>query len=372
MSFALSARAALPPSPPCPAPDAWDAPLLRAGRRSLAALAGPLDEADPGGLVSGPSRLLCGSLGLVSQLCYAAGGGRELADDVALAGAHLALLTKLDDEVIDAPAFHGAGRGPGRAALRDKVLAHLEPTRRSLRLRRPASAEPRARFAALLGARLAALSASPGRLAHLLDVVEDGFRVQADAVAILSAPPGAVSLDEVAAVTARISGAWLLMIALCGSLPADARPPSAPAEALFDAWGWHVQRADALCDLAKDLSDGLHSSLPLRLLWARDPALCRRAIAAGPAEVYRRLGELALDRDCLPEPGELEALAADANGLGHLPSLLRWVHGMLAHRYARHPLARPSAGASAGGAATFDRFVAGLASAARGAPCSAR
>jgi hypothetical protein len=371
MSLAFS-YVALPFSPPSPAPDAWDGPLLRAGRRSLGALAAPLGEADPGGLVSGPSRLLCSALGLVSQLCYDACGGRELADEVGLAGAQLALLTKLDDEVIDAPAFHGAGRGLGHDALCAKVLAYLEPTRLSLRQGRPASNEPRARFAALLGARLVALSASPERLAHLLDVIEGGFRVQADAVALLSAPPDAVSLAAIAAVTARISGAWLLMIALCGTLPGDARPLTAPAEALFDAWGWHVQRADALCDLAKDLSDGLHSSYPLRLLWARDRARYRRAIAAGPVEVYRQLGELAIDRECLPEPGELEALVHDSQGLGHLPSLLRWVQGMLACRYSRHRLARPSAGASAGGAATFDRFVAGLASAAEGSPCSAR
>ncbi len=370
MSLALSL--APPPPPAVRAHDPWDGPLLRAGDRLHRALARPLEEADPGGLVSAPSRALCSALGLVSQLCYAAGGGSRDGDDVGLAGAHLALLTKLDDEVIDAPAFHGAGRGPGGDALRAKVLAYLAPTLRSLRSGRPASAEPRARFAAQLGARLAALAGSRDRLAHLLDVVEGGFRVQADAVAVLSAPPGAVSLGEVAAVTARISGAWLLMIALCGTLPRDARPLSPAAEALFDAWGWHVQRADALCDLAKDLADGLGSTYPLRLLWARDPALYRRAVAAGPAEVYRQLGALALDRACLPSAAELDDLVRRSAGLGHLPSLFRWVHGMLAFRYARSPLARPAGGpdaAAAAGAtlATFERFVAG-----RGAPCSAR
>jgi hypothetical protein len=365
---------AAPAAPAPPDPDAWDRPLLHAGERFFSALARPLDDADPGGLVSGPSRLLCSALGLVSQLCYGACGGRDEAYEAGLAGAQLALLTKLDDEVIDAPAFHGVGRRRGLAGMRAKVLAYLEPTRRSLRSGRPASSEPRARFAASLGARLAALSGSPDRLEHLLDVVEEGFRVQADAVAIFSAPPAAVSLGEVAAVTARISGAWLLMIALCGTLPADARPLSPEDEALFYAWGWHVQRADALCDLAKDLGDGLGSTYPLRLLWARDPALYRRSLAAGPAEVYRQLGALGLDRACLPEPGELDALALRSRPLGPLPSLFCWVHGLLAYRYARHRLARPSARFDVGeGAATFERFVAGVAPAAPGAaPCSAR
>ncbi|HEU4407863.1 MAG TPA: anti-sigma factor [Polyangiaceae bacterium] len=368
MSFA-SPDPAPHAAPASPELDAWDGPLLRAGERFLGALARPLDDADPGGLVRGPSRLLCSALGLVSQLCYGACGGRDEADEVGLAGAQLALLTKLDDEVIDAPAFHGAGRWPGRARLRAKVLAYLEPTRLSLRAGRPATAEPRARFAASLGARFAALAASPARLGHLLDVVEEGFRVQADAVAILSAPPAAVSLGEVADVTARISGAWLLMIALAGTLPRDARPLSPEAEALFYAWGWHVQRADALCDLAKDLGDGLGSTYPLRLLWAHDAALYRRSLASGPAEVYRQLGAFGFDRACLPEPGEIEALARRSARLGALPSLFRWVQGMLAHRYARHRLARPSARFDGGeGAASFDRFVAGVG----GAPCSAR
>jgi hypothetical protein len=355
--------------------DAWDGPLLRAGERFLGALARPLDDADPDGLVSGPSRLLCSALGLVSQLCYdACGGDGDAADAVGLAGAHLSLLTKLDDEVIDAPTFHGAGGSPGRARLRAKVLAYLEPTRLSLRAGRPASGEPRARFAASLGARLAAIAASPARLGHLLDVVEEGFRVQADAVALLSAPPESVSLDEIAAVTARISGAWLLMIALCGTLPGDARPLSPEAEALFYAWGWHVQRADALSDLAKDLSDGLVSTYPLRLLWGRDAALYRRSLAAGPAEVYRQLGALAIDRASVPEPAELDALAWHSRGLGGLPSLFRWVHGLLVRRYETHRSASPSAGFGGGAdGATFDRFVAGVVRhAARGTSCSAR
>lgn len=368
---------------PCPAPhaapasvdhDAWDGPLLHAGARFFGTLAHPLDDADPGGLVSGPSRLLCSALGLVSQLCYAARDGRDEADEAGLAGAQLALLTKLDDEVIDASTFHGAGRHEGRERLRAKVLAYLEPTRLSLRTQRPANGEPRARFAASLGRRLAALSGSPERLGHLLDVIEEGFRVQADAVAVLSAPPSAVSLGEVASVTARISGAWLLMIALCGTLPADARPLSPEDEALFYAWGWHVQRADALCDLAKDLGDGLNSTYPLRLLWARDPALYRRSLDAGPAEIYRQIGALGFDRACLPGPGELDALALRSQSLGALPSLFRWVHGLLTYRYARHRLARPSPRFGAGeGIATFDRFVAGVAPTSAGAaPCSVR
>jgi hypothetical protein len=357
--------------------------LARAGESFLTALGPSLAAADPGGLVGARSRLLCSGLGLVSQLCYeAAGGAGGHEGEVGLVGAQLSLLTKLDDEVIDAPAFHGVGRGRGR--LRGAVAAYLEPTLRSLREARPATGEPRARFAAELGARFASLAATRARLAHLLDVVADGFDVQAEAVAVLTAPPAEVSATEVATVTARISGAWLRMIALCGTLPGDARPLSPGAEAAFEAWGWHVQRADALADLGKDVRDGLVSTLPLHSLWGHDPGLYRRALAAGPADVYREVGALALDRACLPAPGALDALAARTAELGRLPSLFAWVHRMLVGRYLDHPLARPSAGlvasararagaplaASAGpraDAPSNDRAPRG----AEGAPCSA-
>ena len=144
--------------------------------------------------------------------------------------------------------------------------------------------------------------------------------------------------------TRQISGAWLLMIALVGALPASAPRPLTPAEErAFFAWGAWIQRADALADLGKDTADGLVNSLPGRHIWAARPEAYRALLAAPPSpdrerRLYALAAETGADRACLPpSPRALQALAAPLDRLGAVPDLLAWIHGFLCWRYFQHP-----------------------------------
>ncbi|MCC6558006.1 MAG: hypothetical protein IT372_34095 [Polyangiaceae bacterium] len=318
--------------------EGWQGRLLAAGAAHLQEVGPLVDGADPDGRVAPRSRRLCAALGLLSRGLDEALGGTRRAAEVGAAGAALSLLTKVDDEVIDGPAFHG-GMAADRRALRARTAAYLEPTLASLRAARPASGEPRCALAADVGRRLRRLTADPLRLARLLEVIAEGWRTQVDAVEVLTSHPGAVSLAEVAGVTRRISGLWLLMVALVGSLPEDAaRAPSADEEEAFLDWGFHIQRADALADLEKDGRDGLVSTFAGRLAWEREPARYLPACARGDAAaVYAMVARHRIDEECVRGGVPADALAARLAGLGEVRALLRWIHGFLVHRYLAHP-----------------------------------
>jgi hypothetical protein len=317
----------------------WTADLSAAGSRCLAELGPALWAADPEGRVEPRSRALCAGLGLLSDLTYRALGGGRRSADVERTGAMLSLLTKIDDQVIDDLAFHGGARAD-RRELRLRTRAFLAPTLASVRAARPSSPEPRCVFAADLGAALRDLAGDRGRLDRLLGTLAAGWEIQVEAVAVLTSHPGAVSRAEVAAITRRISGAWLLMIAMVGALPADAARPLQPREEEgFFAWGWAIQRADALADLEKDLADGHLASYPGRLLWERAPAAYLDA--AGHRDlraIYALAWAHAVDRDCLPDAAEAAALADELPALGQVGSLLGWIRAYLAGRYLAHPL----------------------------------
>ena len=122
--------------------------------------------------------------------------------------------------------------------------------------------------------------------------------------------------------------------------PGDAVRALTPAEEEgFLAWGWAIQRADALADLAKDLADGHLSSWAGRLLWERAPAAYLDAAARGDAPaIYALLRAHAVDRDCLPDAAEAALLEAALPALGEVPDLLAWIHAYLTRRYLAHPL----------------------------------
>src|SRR6202044_3408956 len=119
-----------------PPPRDLEPELLAAGDRFLAAIGPALDAADVDGRVTPGSRLLCASLGLLGVETYRALGGRGREGEVGRAAAMLSLLTKIDDQWIDAPAFHGGASTP-RAELRARVRAFLAPTLASVRAARP-------------------------------------------------------------------------------------------------------------------------------------------------------------------------------------------------------------------------------------------
>ncbi len=324
---------------PPPPSSVWPGRLLRTGREQLHRLAGAVDAADPRSTVSPRSRLLCAGLAELARVTHAAVGGDPGRALAMRAASLLSLLTKLDDQVIDGPAFHG-GHRTDRGTLRRRTRTYLAPTLASIRTAAPATDESRCALAAELGQTLRAPGVLPDRRAHLLEVIARGWEIQVDAVAILTAHPATADPDEVARVTREISGAWLLMIALCGSLPEDAGRGLTPAEerAFFDLGG-PIQRADALADLDKDAAEGLIATVPGLHCWraggaAHLDAVSRRDIPA----LFRAVAACDADRACLPRAGELEQALAALGPLGELPALLAWIHGFLLARYMDHPL----------------------------------
>ena len=157
------------------------------------------------------------------------------------------------------------------------------------------------------------------------------------------------------------------MIARLGELPGDARRAfTAEEEDAFLAWGWDIQRADAIADLAKDLGDGHLSSWPGLLLWERAPEPYLAAAERGDVEaIYALLHAHEVDLDCLPTAAERAARDARLGDLGEVRSLLAFIHAYLVRRYLAHPgCARREAGAA-------PAFTARLFPA-REASCSAR
>ncbi|EYF03526.1 Hypothetical protein CAP_5510 [Chondromyces apiculatus DSM 436] len=300
-----------------------------------------LDAADPEGRVTPRSRLHGAALGQLAVLTYEALGGRKHAEQVGACAAALSLLAKIDDEIIDRRDFHG-GMRERRRAVRARTEAFLAPSLASLGSGLAATAEPRCAYAASVGRRLAQIAESRVRLHHVLSVIAEGWRTQIDAVVTLSSHPGEVSLAEVAGVTRRISGAWFLMVALIGALPDDvSRPLTEDEEEAIQDWGFHIQRADALADLQKDVDDGLISTFAGRILWEREPSrylpACR---ARDAAALYQMTAQHRVDEACLRGGEPIASLGARLRGLGQVHAMLTWVHGYHLGRYLDHPLCR--------------------------------
>ncbi|PRQ05646.1 hypothetical protein [Enhygromyxa salina] len=319
-----------------------DRALLQTAAHHLRPIASMIAAADPGASVSPRSRMLCAGLACLARACYAALGGRQHAQAVGEASAMLSLLTKIDDQVIDDLEFHGGPLAVGRdpIALDRRTRAYLAPTLASLRQAAPTTAEPRCALAAALGQRLRALACSRERLDHLLDTIAYGWEVQVRAVRLLSSDPTRVDPAAIEAVTADISGAWLLMVTMIGGLPEDARRPvDARESAAFYRWGLHIQTADALADLHRDTADGLVASRPGVRLAAVEPTLWRRAFTSaelGP--LYQGVCAAGLDLTTLPDADELDRLGDALAELGLVPTWLRWIHGFLAWRWLVHPM----------------------------------
>jgi len=281
---------------------------------------------------------LCAALGALSQTSYRA---LTIQPDpatlaaVGRAGALLSVLTKVDDQVIDAPDFHGGMHSP-RAVVRQRTRHFLGVTVSAIQQgNAPADAPARAQMAAALGRQLRELSASNDRLERLLAVITRGWQIQVEAVALLSAHPQTTSDAQIDWITRQISGAWLLMIAMVGALPQQVdRPLSPKEERCFFEWGGWIQRADSLADLGKDTADGLINSLPGRKLWRCRPEDYLCAVERGDIDwLYVALVEEAVDLECLPPEGALHQLEQRLQRLGEVPALLRWIHGLLSWRY---------------------------------------
>ncbi|EDM73647.1 hypothetical protein PPSIR1_15545 [Plesiocystis pacifica SIR-1] len=330
--------------------------LLNTAAQQLEAVRPPIDRADPQRTVSTRSRMLCAGLACLAQACYRGLGGHDADTERALgqAAALLSLLTKIDDQVIDSLAFHGgplptAGLSPRALRARGEALdaktrAYLAPTLASLRHAQVRASDPRDQarcaLAARLGQSLRALSRdTPERLDRLLDTIALGWEVQVRAVRLLTLDPARAELPAIEAVTADISGAWLLMITMVGTLPADAARPLAFAEErAFYRWGRAIQTADALADLDKDTADGLVASLPGVHLAALEPALWRRAFANPDAledrrALYGGLAEAGLDRALTPDREARGAMARELEQLGRVPEWLEWIHAFLSWRW---------------------------------------
>lgn len=315
----------------------WTSRLSAAGRRVLDEIEPLVSASDRDRPVSARSRLLCAGLCELALTCHEALGGRE-PERVARAAALLSLLTKVDDEVIDHFTFHG-GHEADRPALRSKTRAYLAPTLEAIT--QPTSGGlGRIALASETGRALRAIGGPTERLSWLLALAARGWEIQEEAVVTLSDLPSRGSDRATSAVTGQISGAWLMMIAAVGTLPASAARGLSPDEvAAFWEWGGIIQRADGLADLSRELDDGLINTVPGRLLYRQLGEEYLRAIERRDhALLYRTLAREQLDLRCLPLESTVRALSERLGRLGELGELLRWIHGMLLSRYLEHPL----------------------------------
>ncbi|MDF1663000.1 MAG: hypothetical protein P1V97_14590 [Planctomycetota bacterium] len=325
-------------------PRLWHNELIESGSHFLRELRSVIALADPQSLVKAKPKFLCCALGLLGQVTYDALGGTERRDEVGRAGAQLSILTKIDDQVIDDLTFH-KGSALSFEEAREKTKDYLAPTLQSIKTGIPANEEGRSVLGARLGQELKVLAGGQhSRLNQVIDWIEDGWTIQTQAVATLSRHSAELSLEAVEKVTRDISGAWLLMISALGSLPQDAgRSLTAAEREGFYNFGWHIQRADALADMAKDLTDGLISSYPDRLLYSIDNGQYERCIQEqDPKFIYQVCQAREIDKMCMPRAGELTQCAEQLSALGALPDLLNWIHGFLTWRYIVHPQSRRS------------------------------
>lgn len=329
----------------CPYPEStfdFEPELVARGTHELSALGEVLALADPEGLVEPRSRVLCAGLSHLGVLALRALGGGASEADVSRAAALLSLVTKVDDQIIDALPFHGGSETP-EGVVRARTTEYLDATLAAIVDGKTRS--PRLELAAELGHRLRALASTPARLESMWATLAEGFAVQADAVATLTRHPAEVSLERVSRVTREISGAWLHMITAVGALPSDARRSLTAAEKQgFFAWGSAIQRADALADLEKDLGDGHLSTYPGRLLFDLCPGEYLEAMRTFDGDaLYALVHREGVDDACLGDTGE-DPRALEALGdLGEIPNLLAWIRGYLVRRYRAHPRARGAA-----------------------------
>ena len=256
------------------------------------------------------SRILCCGLSELALELHRSLGGTE-PERVGLLAAALSLVTKVDDQVIDAPELH---RGVPTRALRERTRAYLVPTVDALLTGR--TNLPRCELAAWVGRGLRALE----RFDAYAPLVWRGLEVQVDAVATFTRHPSEVSLNEVEQVTTEVSAVWLELIATIGALPSSARWPTRAELGAFELAGKWIQRVDALADLQKDLGEGHRSSFPLHRLWAIDP---------NERDPERGILRHGIDRECVA-PAWARAEWESAIGIGHLFS---GIHDHLHGRY---------------------------------------
>lgn len=315
----------------------WSRELLAASAVTHPQVSHLVTRADPKGHVSTSHRVLCSALSRLATLTYQALGGERHGEAVAVAGALLSLLTKIDDQVIDSLEFHGGWRQP-REQVRAKTKAFLDLSWQSLKLGQAQSSDPRSHLAAQLGQMLRAFNGASPAYHRLMFWIETGWAIQVEAVTELSRHPREQSLGRVRRITASISGAWLMMISAVGTLPTDtARGFSLDEERGFFHWGHWIQLADALADFTKDGHDGLVSSMPLLLLSQRQAGVVEAVEQNQRRWLFDWLKEHAITAQCLPEKSVFKNLRHDFQELGQLPDLLTWIHGFLAWRYFQHP-----------------------------------
>lgn len=313
----------------------WTNEILDEGRRSLSRLGAEVAAADPHRSVPPRSRLLCAGLARLATEVGAALGAGAREREVADLAASISLLTKIDDEVIDALAFHGGHLTP-RVEVARRTCAFLAPTLASMRSASPATSEPRCALAAAVGARIRRLAASGARAEALLDLLAQGWDTQVRAVVTLTDDPARVEPAELDRVTRRISGDWLSIVAACGALPEESSRWLAAdeIEAIRDA-GLAIQRTDSLCDLEKDQEQGLTSTWAAVAATAAAP-LPPRTLAA----LYAAVHDGSIDAASIPSHAERAAIAARLSELGEVASILEWIRRMLLARYLAHPLTR--------------------------------
>ena len=284
--------------------------------------------------VSPSSQFLCAALSTLACTCYTSLGGSQHLDLVSQTATQLALLTKIDDDVIDSLPFH-QGHHVARDHIIQQTRSYLAPTLSSIHTASAFYQDDRCQLAAALGQNLRTLSSNSKRLRHILSWIDQGWEIQAQAVAILTAHPSLYTLQQVKHISAQISGVWLLMITLVGTLPADAtRTLTLEEENAFFTWGEAIQIADALADFKKDLYDKHMCTVPGRLLFQHHgDAYIEWIDHNSLSMLYQSLVTNQVDLACLPAVDFYQSASIPLHNLKETAYLLQWIHGFLTWRY---------------------------------------
>ena len=313
----------------------WGADLAAIALRQWPLLNAIMGDDDLDEPLSQGTALLCCGLGLLSLEVYLSLGGKQHIEEVERAAALFSLVSKIDDQRVDARNFH-AGLDKDDVQVRAELYLHA--TLDSIEAGLPLHDEPRLRLAAALGSTLQDLAGGSSRLERFSQLLDLGVELQVATTTGFTSPPSEVPMDTIEVLTADTPLAWFAAILSIGTLPEDAERglSSAETEALR-AWACYLQWADNLADLEKDLEQGHTSCYLGRSLWEQHPKEYEDAVEKGDwAAVYHLLAEEDLDRSLLPDQEHLEELGEALAELGGLQDLFAWIHRFLITRYVEH------------------------------------
>lgn len=267
------------------------------------------------------------SVGFVGEMAYVDLGGSHHRDTIGLISAFLTTFTKIDDEMVDSTDISGDLR-----AIRDV----LDASEHALLHGELSEDTVGARMALVTHDLIQSLEPKERAFDVFSDAVRRGWKAQLDSVRLKK---GYLStLTDTLDITRRKGGEFILVISIPAMLPAesDAKITDEELSALFD-WGEHLMRIDHLCDVEKDLRDGILTEPVLKALESDDTGLVRRAIDdMDHNSLYNYIRDKGIDRSFKASGDELGRLETELVNLPLTHGTLRWLFGHWDKRYAFH------------------------------------